>query len=223
MGGVICANFGLDCGPGKPMCFNGWHGACYTQLDTDRFPALGLQDLDDPLVDDEQMEVDDPLRFKEARDGDHLMVTFVCDDCVFWDLRNPLPNIEDIQDVVMMTSIRRVILDSFWSRERSTVQANQREGVRYVKIHREFGVESPYRARGPWDVSDDHLGYRAAIAMVLRSLDPGLYANYIQYETTRKMRSHVSNFEHTTPGGVGAAFVGDEGRVSFLSNGTNSP
>mmetsp|Transcript_9223 Transcript_9223/g.14188 ORF Transcript_9223/g.14188 Transcript_9223/m.14188 type:complete len:142 (+) Transcript_9223:4966-5391(+) len=93
-----------------------------------------------------------------------------------------------------------------------------------MKVHNDMGVPNPYKARGPWDVNDNRLGYRAAICMVLRSLDPRLYADYIQYETTRKMRSHVANFEHTTPGGVGAAFVGEEGRVSFLSNAcTNSP
>lgn len=26
LSGVICTNFGLDCGPGKPVCLNGWHG-----------------------------------------------------------------------------------------------------------------------------------------------------------------------------------------------------
>mmetsp|Transcript_11545 Transcript_11545/g.17743 ORF Transcript_11545/g.17743 Transcript_11545/m.17743 type:complete len:193 (+) Transcript_11545:458-1036(+) len=170
------------------------------------------------------MEDDDPKRFKEARDGDHLMVTFVCDECVFWDLRErrPIPN--NVRDKAMVISIRRVILDSFWSRERSTVATNRREGLMYVKIHNELGVANPCKIQGPWDVSDDRLGYRAAIGMMLPSMDPGLYANYIQYETTRKLRSHVSNFEHTNPGGVGAGFVGEEGRVSFLSNAcTNSP
>eukprot|EP00546_Thalassionema_frauenfeldii_P015706 CAMPEP_0178911038 /NCGR_PEP_ID=MMETSP0786-20121207/9447_1 /TAXON_ID=186022 /ORGANISM="Thalassionema frauenfeldii, Strain CCMP 1798" /LENGTH=393 /DNA_ID=CAMNT_0020583389 /DNA_START=728 /DNA_END=1911 /DNA_ORIENTATION=+ len=92
-----------------------------------------------------------------------------------------------------------------------------REGLKYVKIHNDLGEANPYPAQGPWDVCDDRLGYRAAIGMVI-SLDEGMYANYIQYETKRRLRSDVSNFEHTTPGGVGAAFVGEEGRVSFMSN-----
>lgn len=74
-------------GPGKPICRNGWHASsCYKQHSKDHFPVLRLKDLDESLVEDSKMEDEDPHRFKEARDRDHLMVPFVCDDCVFFNL-----------------------------------------------------------------------------------------------------------------------------------------
>mmetsp|Transcript_22807 Transcript_22807/g.34546 ORF Transcript_22807/g.34546 Transcript_22807/m.34546 type:complete len:159 (+) Transcript_22807:661-1137(+) len=137
------------------MCFNGWHAGCYRQFSKDKFPVLAIKDLDDLLVDDDKLEVEDLNRFQEARDGDHLMVTFVCDECVFWDLRDqkPIPGV--LLDEMMMLCIRRVILDSFWARERSTVAANRREGSKYLDIHTNLGERNPYKTRGPWDVSDD--------------------------------------------------------------------
>mmetsp|Transcript_9981 Transcript_9981/g.15337 ORF Transcript_9981/g.15337 Transcript_9981/m.15337 type:complete len:126 (-) Transcript_9981:49-426(-) len=123
------------------------------------FPVLSIQDLDDSLEDDGRMEDEDPLRFCEARDGDHLLTTFVCDSCIFWDLRERQPVADNARDSLMVTSIRRVNLDAFWSRERSTVQKNRREGLKYVRIHNDLGEANPYPARGPWDVRDNRLGY----------------------------------------------------------------
>mmetsp|Transcript_29975 Transcript_29975/g.45445 ORF Transcript_29975/g.45445 Transcript_29975/m.45445 type:complete len:281 (+) Transcript_29975:269-1111(+) len=208
------------------MCFNfnAWHASCYKQHPKDKFLVLNILDVDDSLVDDERMEVEDTLRFQEARDADYMMVTFVCNECVFWDLREQHPVPGCVRDEMMKICIRRVILDSFWARERSTVAANCREGLKYLDIHTNLGEQNPYKPRGPWDVSDDQLGYRAAIGMVMRSMDEGMYADYIQYETTRRIRSHVSNFEHTTPGRIGATRVGQEGRATFMSEAcTNSP
>jgi hypothetical protein len=37
-------------------------------------------------------------------------------------------------------------------------------------------------------------------------------AEKIQYKTIRKLRSHMSNFVHTTPGGLGSTFIADDGK-----------
>ena len=63
-------------------------------------------------------------RFISARNGDNLMVPFECDFCVFGKLFDHVPNTMNKQDVFAMSCIRRVILDAFWSRARSTVMAN---------------------------------------------------------------------------------------------------
>lgn len=221
--GVTCANFGLNRGPGKRVCMNSWHGSCYRAHPKDQYPILTTQDLEDSLVDDEQMEEEDPLRFKEGRDGDHLLTPFVCDYCVFEDLEGRTPNFSLTEDECNMVAIRRVLLDSLWARERSTVAANRREGDKYLSIHGSLGVTNPYRARGPYDLTDDPFGIRAAVGMVYRSLDEGKNAPTIQFGTTRRIRSHVSNFEHTCPGGIGDVLVGDEGKVSAFSKAsTNS-
>lgn len=54
--------------------------------------------------------------FLVARDGDHLMVPFECDTCIFWKLRNVAPNpIDCLKDKLLLACIRRVNLDAFWS------------------------------------------------------------------------------------------------------------
>ena len=94
--GIICANFGLKRGANKRLCLNAWHGSCYKAHPKDKFPTLKTQDLEDSLIDDEQMEEEDPLRFKEGRDGDHLLTPFVCDECVFEDLQGRSPDVTKI-------------------------------------------------------------------------------------------------------------------------------
>jgi len=97
-------------------------------------------------VDDEKMEEEDPLRCKEGRDGDQLLAPFVCDECVFEDLEGRSPDWSKVEDECNMIALRRVILDSLWAREQSTVAANRREGEKYVAIHGSMGVKNPYHA-----------------------------------------------------------------------------
>ena len=48
-------------------CRGLWHGKCYEQNVNDNFPVLVAQDLDNSIIDDNLLEVDDPLRFKNDR------------------------------------------------------------------------------------------------------------------------------------------------------------
>jgi hypothetical protein len=43
-------------------------------------------------------------------------------------------------------------------------------------------------------------------------------ANTIQYETMRKLRSHIANFVHTCPGRISARFMGKEGAAGSVYN-----
>jgi hypothetical protein len=61
---------------------------------------------DDEMVDDEKMEDEDPLRFREARDGDHLMVGFQCDLCQFENCKLRQPIAGNMQDLVALLGIR---------------------------------------------------------------------------------------------------------------------
>lgn len=202
----------------KRVCANGWHGSCYKTHAKDKHPILSTQDLEDSLIDDEQMEEEDPLCFKEGRDGDHLLVTFTCDCCVFEDLEGRAPDWNQAEDECNMIALRRVIMDSVWARERSAVAANRREGEKCVSIHESMGIKNPCRSRGPCDVSGDPFGYCAAVGMVHRSLDDGKHGPTIQFGTTRRIRSHASNFEHTYPGGIGGVLMADEGKALAVSN-----
>jgi predicted nuclease of predicted toxin-antitoxin system len=55
--------------------------------------------------------------FHYARNGDHLMVAFECDFCVFRKIRpGERPNLIHGCDTLLLACIRRVNLDSFLSR-----------------------------------------------------------------------------------------------------------
>jgi hypothetical protein len=62
-------------------CNGAWHGACYKQDPKDPFMVLRAWDLEDSIMGPEELEEDDPDRFKCARNGDHLMCPFKCDLC----------------------------------------------------------------------------------------------------------------------------------------------
>ena len=200
MSGIICANFGCRINV-ESVCVSAFHGHCFQQGKTDQFPVLSIRDLDNSLIDDSSMVDEDPKRFKEGRDGDHLMVPFQCDVCHFVNIQGRLPQASDEQDRLLLLTIQRVVLDSLWARERSTVTANLGEGRRLARTHAMLGTSwDVMPQRGPYRKSDDW-GVHLACSMVLRSLDPGRNASHIQYETVRKMRSFYSNYAHACPGG----------------------
>ena len=64
----------------------------------------------------------DPVRWLTARDGDWMVCPFQCDVCWFVNLYGRKPNPNMSTDRSELAYIRRVNLDVFWSRERSTVR-----------------------------------------------------------------------------------------------------
>jgi hypothetical protein len=188
--------------------------------------VLSPRDLEEALVDDEHMEEEeDRMRFKEGRDGDHLLTPFQCDTCHFLNMQQRFPVGERPADDLLMLCIRRANLDALWSRERSTVAQNRREGVRFVGLCEDLGlsVDRAYPPRGPYPETDD-FGMQLACGMLLRSLSAGKNAATIQFDTMRKLRSHVSNYTHASRDGTGATFVGEDSHANTLSNSaTNSP
>jgi hypothetical protein len=66
---------------------------------------------------------EEKLRYRHARDGDHLLTPFQCDLCMFRNLqhRNPIP--QNHQDDLLLCCIRRANLDAMWGRESHTVSA----------------------------------------------------------------------------------------------------
>ena len=77
---------------------------------------------------------DDPERFKLARDGDHLMCPFQCDDCHFQNLNT---------DGVLLLCIRRTNLDAVWARKPATVHSNRQKGARVIELSKQLGLENP--------------------------------------------------------------------------------
>ena len=100
-----------------------------------------------------------------------------------------------------------MILDSFWSCERSTVNANRLEGIKFVNIQELLGLgENTLPCQGPYPV-EDTWGINVACGMVMRSLDKGNYTNNIQFETVRKMRTFVSNYIHASRDRTSVSFL----------------
>jgi hypothetical protein len=153
------------------------------------------------------LEDDDPMHFKCARDGDHLMCPFQCDHCHFYNLQGWRPGIKP-QDEVLLMCIRQANLDAFWARETATIVANQRKGSRARSLSARLGIDSPYPERRAFAV-EDSFGMLTACQLLLRSLDAGQNAETIQFEMMRKLRSHYSNYFHTLPGGTGWTTIAD--------------
>ena len=176
------------------------------------------------MISDDKMEEEDPGRFKEGREGDHLITPFQCDACHFENCKKRHPIEGNLQDEVALLGIRRANLDALWSRERSTVRANRLQGKMWVSVSESAGwMDFGLPKRGPYPV-EDTFGMQAAVNLLLRSRSVGLNAKTIQYETTRKLRSFLSNFVHTTFGGHGDTFMSEDGNGGTVSRSpTNSP
>jgi len=187
MNGLFCANFShpRDC---WAPCNQVWCGSCYSAHPLDRFPRYTPADEDGF----EWHTPEDVLRYTHARDGDHLLTPFQCDLCVFRNLRkrNPIP--DSNRDTALLCCIRRVNLDAVWGRESSTVANSLRGAVQLVQQWAKVGLEPTFPALGPYPVADT-FGFSVAIGMVLKSMEPGRYDAYQQYETIRKLRAAYSN------------------------------
>jgi len=141
----------------------------------------------------------DEKAFKCAREGDHLLIPFECDACIFLKLRNQLPDLREAADILLLESIRRMNLDAFWSRESPTVIQNARRARKQIELSRLVGLEGPYSQYGDLPMYD-HCGYEVAIGILLYSRQPGKYdKTYTQYDTIRHLRSTYSNFVRASP------------------------
>jgi hypothetical protein len=128
--------------------------------------------------------------FHYARNGDHLLVAFECDFCVFSKIRpGERPDMTSEIDTLLLAAIRRVILDSFWSRATSTVDSTRQLIDRGLRLSRSVGSSGPYFEPGPMPLSD-HCGYEVAVQMVLDSRGRGNYhADHKQFDTVRRLRT----------------------------------
>ena len=130
-------------------------------------------------------------RFVTARKGDAMMIPFQCDLCHFRNIfgRNPLGSCTT--DGETMNYVRRANLDSFWSRQTSTVVANMGQVKQMRKYELERGMII-IPERGPFPM-EDTFGMGLAIVLLSKSLEKGRNTDYVQFETTRKLRTAFSN------------------------------
>jgi hypothetical protein len=142
------------------------------------FPIRQKLDEDGELL----VEEDEDERFKIARAGDHLMIPFQCELCNFRNILGQDPDQSDRLDFEILDMMRRANLDAFWSRETSTVGSNLREAQRMERMTARLGLPAITPLMGPWELADN-LGMKAAMAILDRSLDKGLYEDTVQWNT----------------------------------------
>ena len=188
MAGIFCANFATSRPPWK-ACEAVWCGRCYQRSEYDRF-------YHHVPTDEEGFDwrpLDDQLRYCQGRDGDHLLTPFQCDLCWFRNLQGRDPLADDPKDTLLSCCIRRANLDALWGREPHTVASTLRAAKQLVKLWEQVGLTPDFPALGPYPVGDS-VGFRVAVGMLLKSLEPGRYnQDYQQYETIRKLRAGYSN------------------------------
>ena len=133
------------------------------------------------------------------RNGDHPLCPFECDTCIFRKLKKASPNLTSSRDKLLLAMIRRMNLDAFWARARSTVYQNSRRINQTLSFSESLGLCGPFEHDGPYPFND-HCGYEIAASILMHSRRPGRHdKSYTQYETIRKLRSAYSSHVKSTP------------------------
>jgi hypothetical protein len=171
-----------------------WCGECYTPPAEPKFHHSTPQDEGGFHWTTQR----DLHRHLHARDGDHLVSPFQCDLCVF---RNLKGRNAGSHDKLLLACIRQANLDALWGRETATVSSTVRVARDLVRLLGTVDVSPPFPDLGPHPVADT-CGYSIAIAMLLKSLQPGRYEPYQQYETIHKLRAGFSNIFQASPLGA---------------------
>jgi hypothetical protein len=104
----------------------------------------------------------------KARNGDHLLVPFECDLCIFRKLRKTDPLPSNPPDDLLLACVRRMNLDAFWSRAQDTVHGKRDKLADKLSLSQLVGLEGPCIHDGPYP-DYDHCGYEVAIDMLLMS------------------------------------------------------
>ena len=213
---LFCGNFGCDRGGRFEVCRRAWCGPCYTPHPTDKFHINLPADEDGYswLAHEE-----DQFRFRQARNGDHLMTPFQCDWCLFRLVTGRVPRSTARHDVFLLCILRRCNLDAFWGRESSTVLANRRNLDQLIHLWDNLLDTTPVLpSLGPYPAYDC-FGVTVAVGLLVKSLNPGKYADHTQFETMRKLRSAYSNLYHASAGGSTAMMtLGRDTAKTFLSS-----
>ena len=194
---------------GYALCRRMWCGGCYVSNPETSFHVRSLSDEEVAKGSDEKdlerltkcwgSKRRSPLDFHVARNGDHAMVPFECDLCVFRKLRKTSPDVTPSDDRLLLACILRMNLDAFWSRASPTVTGNRDHLSFGIKISKTVGLHGPYLHDGPMP-SYDHCGYEVAIQMLLHSRYPGRYSlDHVQLDTIRKLRTCHRNQIRASP------------------------
>jgi hypothetical protein len=139
---------------------------------------------------------DDYIR---ARNGDHLMIPFECNLCIFWKLRKKDPLPKDPLDDLLLACVRRMNLDTFWSRAPDTVRGNNDKLAGMLSLSRLVRLRSPCVHDGLY-LDYNHCGYEVAIDILMMSRRKGRTSKtHLQFDSIRKLQSAYGNQVRSSP------------------------
>jgi hypothetical protein len=182
--GIICANYGHPRGTFQP-CRRAYCAGCFSAHKLDTFETAVPRDFNGASL----AEVEDELRFRQARPGDHLCCPFQCPNCQSQNIRGCDIDDEDVEDMAFESLCTRATLDAFWARSSKTVSTHVSNARRVAAFAEMLGILDPMPPLGPYPLGH-HLGMLQAIFLLMRSNDPGTGpSGRVKHGTARKVRS----------------------------------
>mmetsp|Transcript_5795 Transcript_5795/g.8888 ORF Transcript_5795/g.8888 Transcript_5795/m.8888 type:complete len:225 (-) Transcript_5795:293-967(-) len=178
--GLFCTNFAWSLG-GSHSCQSVWCGSCYTSDNRHKFFCqYDERELHKVIgANGEKMNLwkhksPNERQFLEARDGDMLLSPFVCHVCIFFILKRRSPSSNSRADELLVSVIKRAVLDSLWSRTRSTVRQNMNWVLANMKNLEAYGLTGSFYDPGPTPLYDC-CGWECAISFLIDTLGKGTY------------------------------------------------
>ena len=148
-------------------------------------------------------EVEDEIRFRQARPGDHLCTPFQCPECQSLNIRGRGLTVGNTADDTFEFLCIRATLDAFWRHSTSTVRRHVAE-VRFIIRYCELlEIASPFPPLGPYP-RGFHGGMFHAIMVIRRSLELGRNGR-VKFGTARNVRSTLTVLWECSPLGGGDA------------------
>ena len=84
----------------------------------------------------------------EVRAGDRIVAPFECDLRIFIKLKERCPHEQHVEDKLLLNDIRKVNLDTLWSRETSMVRNTLTNAKKMIKASK-VGMKGAFVAHGP--------------------------------------------------------------------------
>jgi hypothetical protein len=185
-----------------------WCGECYASDQVLTFHVKQQESFDNKKASEQDKERvvkawgnkhRAPDEFLVGRNGDHLLIPFESDLCIFRKLRGYNPLLTPKKDKMLLGAIHRVLLDAFWSRASSTVLANRDKIKQALQPSELVGLKEPYIHYGGMPETDT-FRYEVAIQIVLASRRRGKYSDdHTQWDSCRKYQTAYSNHAKASP------------------------
>ena len=158
--GIIWANYGTRRGH-FPACHGAWCASCFTAHPLDGVGVKMPRDFNEALL----AELEDEIRFREARSGDHLCIPFQCPNCQSQNIQGQSIDNSLIGNLVFECMVVQATLGAFWSRASKT-GGNHVQEVRNMTCYEKIFKNPPMFVLGPWPLYT-HLDMEVAVMFLM--------------------------------------------------------